>query len=86
MKIFARGHGPLNPPESLVYDGDDTFGVGANVNTLLYNKEGEVSAAEDSGERHDFRSAPRTYSDRRRALRKQQTKPNYKKNPTKTTC
>lgn len=43
MQIFARGHGAANPPNVLVHSGDDSFGVGSNVNTLLYNKEGEVA-------------------------------------------
>ncbi|GMR60445.1 hypothetical protein PMAYCL1PPCAC_30640, partial [Pristionchus mayeri] len=44
VKIFARGAGAASPPDVLVMDGDDTFGVGSNVNTLLYNKEGEERA------------------------------------------
>ncbi|PAV81201.1 hypothetical protein WR25_14558 isoform B [Diploscapter pachys] len=44
VKIFARGSGPHMPPESLVFDHDDSFGVGANVQTILYNKEGEERA------------------------------------------
>ncbi|PIO76169.1 intermediate filament tail domain protein [Teladorsagia circumcincta] len=42
VKIWARGQGGVhNPPESLLFDGEDTFGVGSNVQTILYNKEGE---------------------------------------------
>ncbi|GMT36834.1 hypothetical protein PFISCL1PPCAC_28131 [Pristionchus fissidentatus] len=44
VKIFARGAGEASPPEVLVMENDDTFGVGDNVNTLLYNKEGEERA------------------------------------------
>ncbi|GMT06380.1 hypothetical protein PENTCL1PPCAC_28554, partial [Pristionchus entomophagus] len=44
VKIFARGAGVASPPDVLVMENDDTFGVGANVNTLLYNKEGEERA------------------------------------------
>ncbi|KAF1746711.1 hypothetical protein GCK72_023168 [Caenorhabditis remanei] len=46
VKIFARGHGTENPPESLVFEGDDTFGVGSNVQTILYNSNGEKRATE----------------------------------------
>ncbi|CAJ0608933.1 unnamed protein product [Cylicocyclus nassatus] len=45
VKIWARGQGGThNPPESLVFDGEDSFGVGSNVQTILYNKEGEERA------------------------------------------
>uniref|UniRef100_A0AC35TRR5 Intermediate filament protein A n=1 Tax=Rhabditophanes sp. KR3021 TaxID=114890 RepID=A0AC35TRR5_9BILA len=44
VKIFAKGKGPHNPPETLVFDKDDTFGVGNNVQTILYNKDGEERA------------------------------------------
>ncbi|VDN56796.1 unnamed protein product [Dracunculus medinensis] len=44
VKIFARNQGISAPPEFLVYDGDITFGIGSNVQTILYNKEGEERA------------------------------------------
>lgn len=43
FQIFARGQGASNPPDALVFDGDETFGVGANVQTILYNNKGEVT-------------------------------------------
>lgn len=43
VKIFARGQGVHSPPDSLVYDLEDSFGTGNDVVTTLYNKEGEVS-------------------------------------------
>ncbi|KAK6015998.1 intermediate filament tail domain protein [Ostertagia ostertagi] len=46
--FFRSGHedngGVHNPPESLLFDAEDTFGVGSNVQTILYNKEGEERA------------------------------------------
>ncbi|KIH57869.1 intermediate filament tail domain protein, partial [Ancylostoma duodenale] len=45
MKIYARDQGGIhNPPDSLVFDGENTWGIGANVVTSLYNKEGEERA------------------------------------------
>ncbi|VDL76879.1 unnamed protein product [Nippostrongylus brasiliensis] len=45
MKIYARDQGGINnPPESLVFEGENTWGIGANVVTSLYNKEGEERA------------------------------------------
>jgi len=45
VKIWARGQGGQNnPPDSLVYDGEDSFGTGSNVQTILYSKEGEERA------------------------------------------
>ncbi|TMS36309.1 hypothetical protein L596_003503 [Steinernema carpocapsae] len=45
VKIWARNQGGFhNPPEQLINDGEDTFGVGSNVHTILYNKEGEERA------------------------------------------
>ncbi|KAK6734364.1 hypothetical protein RB195_017878 [Necator americanus] len=42
MKIYARDQGGIhNPPDSLVFDGENTWGIGANVVTSLYNKEEE---------------------------------------------
>lgn len=44
LKVWARNQGGThNPPDQLVYDGEETFGVGSNIYTILYNKEGEVS-------------------------------------------
>ncbi|WKY00964.1 hypothetical protein Q1695_015179 [Nippostrongylus brasiliensis] len=45
VKIWARGQGGVhNPPDSLLFDSEDSFGVGSNVQTILYNKEGEERA------------------------------------------
>jgi intermediate filament protein if len=45
LKIWARNQGGLHsPPEQLVFEGEDTFGVGSNVQTILYNREGEERA------------------------------------------
>jgi intermediate filament protein if len=45
VKIWARGQGGIhNPPESLVFEGEDNWGLGSNVQTLLYNKDGEERA------------------------------------------
>lgn len=43
VKIWARGNGGTHsPPDALVFDGEDNWGLGHNVQTILYNKEGEV--------------------------------------------
>lgn len=43
VKIWARNQGGVhNPPNELVFDGEETFGVGNNVDTILYNVQGEV--------------------------------------------
>ena len=44
MKIYARGKGKHNPPNELVMDGEPSWEIGQNVQTLLYNKEGEERA------------------------------------------
>jgi intermediate filament protein if len=45
VKIFARGQGGKHaPPDELVMENDESWGVGSNVQTLLYNKEGEERA------------------------------------------
>ncbi|KAE9555836.1 hypothetical protein FO519_000921 [Halicephalobus sp. NKZ332] len=45
LKIWARNQGGYhNPPEQIIFEGEDTFGVGSNVQTILYNKEGEERA------------------------------------------
>ncbi|KAH7716560.1 Protein IFA-1 a [Aphelenchoides avenae] len=45
LKIWARNQGGIHsPPDQLVFDGEDTFGVGNNVHTILYNREGEERA------------------------------------------
>uniref|UniRef100_A0AAF5PWS4 Intermediate filament protein B n=1 Tax=Wuchereria bancrofti TaxID=6293 RepID=A0AAF5PWS4_WUCBA len=45
MKIWARDQGGIHsPPESLVYDGENTWGIGANVVTTLINKDGDERA------------------------------------------
>lgn len=44
MKIYARDQGGIHsPPDSLVFEGENTWGIGANVVTSLLNKEGDVS-------------------------------------------
>lgn len=44
LKIWARNQGGFhNPPEQLIFEGEETFGVGSNVQTILYNREGEVN-------------------------------------------
>ncbi|CAJ0917572.1 unnamed protein product, partial [Mesorhabditis belari] len=44
LKLYARDHGPHSPPNSLVNAADETWGLGANVVTTLFNKEGEERA------------------------------------------
>lgn len=45
VKIWARGQGGShNPPEQLVFEGEDNWGLGNNVQTILYNKDGEERA------------------------------------------
>uniref|UniRef100_A0AC34QHE3 Intermediate filament protein n=1 Tax=Panagrolaimus sp. JU765 TaxID=591449 RepID=A0AC34QHE3_9BILA len=45
LKIWARNQGGFhNPPEQLIFEGEESFGVGANVQTILYNREGEERA------------------------------------------
>jgi intermediate filament protein if len=45
VKIFPKGQGGAhNPPESFVFEHDDSWGVGQNVQTILYNKDGEEKA------------------------------------------
>ncbi|KAE9549442.1 hypothetical protein FO519_007355 [Halicephalobus sp. NKZ332] len=44
VKIWARGHGTNNPPNSLVLDHESSWGVGNNVQTILYNTQGEERA------------------------------------------
>jgi intermediate filament protein if len=44
-KIFAKGQGgENNPPDSLVFEGEDTWGIGAHIVTTLSNKDGEERA------------------------------------------
>lgn len=43
VKIWARGHGTNNPPESIVFNGAESFGTGNNVQTILYNTSDEVN-------------------------------------------
>ncbi|CAK5083746.1 unnamed protein product [Meloidogyne enterolobii] len=45
VKIWANGHGIHSPPDQLVYEGEDNFGVGYNVQTILYNRENEERAS-----------------------------------------
>uniref|UniRef100_A0A1I7TV95 Intermediate filament tail domain protein n=1 Tax=Caenorhabditis tropicalis TaxID=1561998 RepID=A0A1I7TV95_9PELO len=45
LTIYARDQGGVhNPPESLVFEEENTWGVGADVVTTLTNKEGEERA------------------------------------------
>ncbi|TKR81358.1 hypothetical protein L596_015240 [Steinernema carpocapsae] len=44
VKVFARNQGVNSPPDQLVFDAEDSFGSGNNVQTILYNKEGEERA------------------------------------------
>ncbi|VDK79635.1 unnamed protein product, partial [Onchocerca ochengi] len=44
VKIVARGHGISSPPEQLIFDGEDSFGYGSNVHTILYSRDGEERA------------------------------------------
>jgi intermediate filament protein if len=44
VKIFARNQGIHSPPDQLVFDGEESFGSGNNVQTILYNREGEERA------------------------------------------
>uniref|UniRef100_A0A915PZQ1 IF rod domain-containing protein n=1 Tax=Setaria digitata TaxID=48799 RepID=A0A915PZQ1_9BILA len=45
VKIWSRGQGGIHaPPEQLIFDAEESFGVGSNVQTILYNKEGEERA------------------------------------------
>ncbi|MCP9259478.1 Intermediate filament tail domain protein [Dirofilaria immitis] len=42
---LGRGQGGIHaPPEQLIFDVEESFGVGSNVQTILYNKEGEERA------------------------------------------
>uniref|UniRef100_A0A1I7W372 Intermediate filament protein A n=2 Tax=Loa loa TaxID=7209 RepID=A0A1I7W372_LOALO len=45
VKVWARGQGVYSPPEQLVFDAEDSFGIGSNVQTILFNKEGEERAS-----------------------------------------
>ncbi|VDN50709.1 unnamed protein product [Dracunculus medinensis] len=43
VKIWARGQGGVHsPPDQLIFEGEDTFGSGSNVQTILFNREGET--------------------------------------------
>ncbi|XGW25021.1 hypothetical protein V3C99_006450 [Haemonchus contortus] len=45
VKIWARGQGGVhNPPESIIFDAEESFGVGSNMQTFLYNKNGDERA------------------------------------------
>jgi len=44
-KVWAHGHGGHNnPPHDLIFDGEHNWGTGANIQTILLNKEGEERA------------------------------------------
>ena len=48
LQISARGTGGVNsPPDHLIFEDEESFGVGSNVQTILYNKSGEVSNLRD---------------------------------------
>ncbi|CAJ0563957.1 unnamed protein product, partial [Mesorhabditis spiculigera] len=44
VKIFAKNQGVASPPDQLVFDGEDSFGSGSSVHTILYSKDGEERA------------------------------------------
>jgi len=45
VKIWARDQGGQNnPPSDLIFDGEHNWGSGANIQTVLLNKEGEERA------------------------------------------
>jgi len=45
VKIWAKNHGGAhNPPDQLIFDGEESWGTGQNVQTILYNKDGEEKA------------------------------------------
>uniref|UniRef100_A0A915ASE7 Intermediate filament protein ifa-1 n=1 Tax=Parascaris univalens TaxID=6257 RepID=A0A915ASE7_PARUN len=44
VRVFARNQGVASPPDQLVCDSEESFGVGSNVQTILYNREGEERA------------------------------------------
>uniref|UniRef100_A0A915ES87 Uncharacterized protein n=1 Tax=Ditylenchus dipsaci TaxID=166011 RepID=A0A915ES87_9BILA len=44
VKIWARNQGVYSPPDQLVFDAEDSFGTGNNVQTILYNTQGEERA------------------------------------------
>ncbi|CAD5215372.1 unnamed protein product [Bursaphelenchus okinawaensis] len=46
VKIWARSQGGIHdPPEQLVFEGEETFGVGNKIHTILYNTQGEERAS-----------------------------------------
>ena len=45
VKVWARGQGgSYNPPHELIFDGEESWATGQNVQTALINKDGEASA------------------------------------------
>jgi len=45
VKIWAKNQGGIHgPPEQLIFDGEESWGTGQNVQTILYNKDGEEKA------------------------------------------
>uniref|UniRef100_A0A1I7XBW8 LTD domain-containing protein n=1 Tax=Heterorhabditis bacteriophora TaxID=37862 RepID=A0A1I7XBW8_HETBA len=42
LQIYARGRGHSVPPESLVFEAEESFATGSDVHTHLYNKSGEI--------------------------------------------
>ncbi|KAL3095318.1 hypothetical protein niasHS_007417 [Heterodera schachtii] len=45
VKVWAQREGINAPPDQLVFDGEESFGTGSNVQTLLYNRDGEERAS-----------------------------------------
>ncbi|GMT36943.1 hypothetical protein PFISCL1PPCAC_28240, partial [Pristionchus fissidentatus] len=44
VKVFAHGAGISSPPDSLVIESEDSWGIGHNVHTILFNSAGEERA------------------------------------------
>jgi len=45
VKVWAKNQGGShNPPDQLIFDGEESWGTGQNVQTILYNKDGEEKA------------------------------------------
>jgi intermediate filament protein if len=45
VKIWARNTGGVHsPPEQLIFEGEDSWGTGHNVQTIVYNKDGDERA------------------------------------------
>jgi len=44
VRVWARNQGVLSPPDQLIFNDEESFGVGNNVQTILYNAQGEERA------------------------------------------